>query len=140
MRVEKEGNPTIIGVDIWKPYIRKIKRFKVYDSLVIADVRFLPFRRRVFNIVLACEILEHLPKDDAEKVLREVEMVAKGMIIVSTPLGFMEQDVTHGNPYQKHISAWQPEDLEKNGYDVQILEGNLPSSFKEIIAYKNVGK
>jgi len=156
IRMEKKGHPTIIGVDIWKPYIKKIKKVRVYESLVIADVRFLPFRRKVFDSILACEILEHLPKEDGWKLLRELEEISKGIIIVSTPLGFLEQDTIHSNPHQKHVSAWRIEDLIKMGYNVQILDSrplpktlmlvdkvrrfifNLPNPFKEIIAWKDV--
>ena len=52
---------------------------------VVADVRSLPFSERAFDTVMACEILEHLPFEDFERALRELERVAKSAVIISLP-------------------------------------------------------
>jgi len=58
---------------------------------IIADVRCLPFNSDSFNSVLAFEVLEHLPFNDAILSLKEIKRVAKNYIILSLPhasLGF----------------------------------------------------
>ncbi len=51
----------------------------------VADVRKLPFENELFDVVLACEILEHLPWKDVGKALNEIFRVTKKFVIVSLP-------------------------------------------------------
>jgi ubiquinone/menaquinone biosynthesis C-methylase UbiE len=120
----KEGNPTFTGIDIWKPYLRKVKKVGLYQYLIKADLQTgLPFQSKTFSYVLCCEVLEHLPsKALGAKLLKEAERVAKNKVIVSVPLGIYPQDEIHGNPYEKHKSIWWPEDLKKHGYNITINE------------------
>ena len=51
----------------------------------VADVRQLPFADNSFDIVLAFEVLEHLPWDDFEKALSELRRVSRKNVILSIP-------------------------------------------------------
>jgi ubiquinone/menaquinone biosynthesis C-methylase UbiE len=51
----------------------------------VADVGNLPFDDSSFDIVLAFEVLEHLPFFDFEKILKELERVSKKHIVISLP-------------------------------------------------------
>lgn len=155
IRTRAEGVPRITSLDIWTPYIERIYPLNIYNSLVCADARKLPFRDNSFCVILACEVLEHLPQSEGIDFLEELERVAREMLIVTTPLGFMHQGDINGNKHERHISAWQKEDLEKKGYSVKIIDSfplpktlkladkirrwifRLPSSPKEIIAIKS---
>lgn len=48
-----------------------------------ASVYELPFERDAFDLVLCCEVLEHLEEPD--RALREIDRVARRAVIVSTP-------------------------------------------------------
>ena len=52
---------------------------------VVASVLNLPFRDNEFDLVLAAEVLEHLPFEDFRKALLELERVTKKDIIISLP-------------------------------------------------------
>lgn len=52
---------------------------------VVADIRELPFQNNSFELVMACEILEHLPWDDFDKTLGELARVAKKYVLISLP-------------------------------------------------------
>jgi len=52
---------------------------------VIADVRKLPFKKSEFDLVLACEILEHIPYTDVRKALEEINKVTSKYAIISVP-------------------------------------------------------
>lgn len=54
---------------------------------VNADVRRLPFRSNVFEQVVFTDVIEHLPKRDAKKALREIHrvLIRSGVLILTTP-------------------------------------------------------
>lgn len=54
---------------------------------VVADVKSLPFRSNVFQQVLFTDTIEHLPKSDESKALREIHRVLcnRGELILTTP-------------------------------------------------------
>jgi ubiquinone/menaquinone biosynthesis C-methylase UbiE len=139
MRVEKEGRPIIVGLDLWKPYIMKIKELRLYDDVILGDANHLPFISNSFDIVLASEIIEHIPKKFGERFLFEVERVSKKMVIIVTPCGFMPQKDIHGNPYEKHLSEWNCNDFKKYGYVVKIVGSLQLPSILDIIIYSKPG-
>jgi len=121
IRVKKRGIPIIIGLDIYLPYLQKLKKIKLYNGLVWADARYLPFRSdKPFNITLASEILEHLKKDEGMMVLNRL-MHLSNKIIISTPYGFLRTFGVDNNKYQLHKSSWAPQDFHLKGLDTQIV-------------------
>ena len=52
---------------------------------VLGDVTSLPFPERGFDLVLCCEVLEHLPLDAFERTLRELERVASRYVLITVP-------------------------------------------------------
>lgn len=155
LRTRFNGKPNVIAAEIWLPYIERVNAVRIYDEIVRTDVRKLPFKEGSFEIVIASEILEHIPKQEGKSFLYELERVTRGLLIITTPLGFMFQDAINNNQYEKHMSAWQPEDFEKRGYSVKVVDSfplprtlrlvdkirrwifRLPQPLKEIIAFKN---
>jgi len=93
----------------------------IYEGLIQAKVPILPFKEKSVDVSLACEILEHLPKHDGYLLLNELERVSRSLIIVSSPMGWPQQEI-YGNPYEKHISEWKPEEFENLGYKVKIVD------------------
>ena len=157
IRVLKEGSPFILGLDIWKPYVRKTSKLGIYDGTIVADARFLPFRSNAFDIIVACEILEHLNGKDGLRLIQEMERVCRIKAVVSTPLGFRRQKEIDGNPHQKHLLGWQTNDLDRLGYETRVVYSTrLPRTLmivdrirraifnlhepKEIVAWKTVAR
>lgn len=52
---------------------------------IVADVRKLPLKDSQYDLVMACEVLEHLPFEDFEKALEELKRVSKRYILISLP-------------------------------------------------------
>ena len=94
LRSERKGyNAALIGLDLFEPNLQFCRTFHVYNNLVKADMRYLPFRDGSFDIVLAIEVIEHLEKIDGIKFLTELDRVCKKKLIISTPNGFLKQGV-----------------------------------------------
>ena len=74
-RTEKgkgDSEPKIlIGVDIFFPFLKKVKYHRIYDDVVLCHASYLPFREDSFDVVLASEILEHIEKGEGQLLLRE---------------------------------------------------------------------
>jgi uncharacterized UPF0146 family protein len=58
---------------------------KNLDPDEVADIRDLPFQNNKFDVVLACEILEHIPFEDVAKALSELKRITKKKVIISIP-------------------------------------------------------
>lgn len=58
---------------------------KGLDPDVVADIRKLPFRDDSFDLILACEILEHIPYSEVPSALNELARVSKKLVIISIP-------------------------------------------------------
>jgi SAM-dependent methyltransferase len=56
-------------------------------SRVQADVRDLPFSDGAFHVVLALDLLEHVPPADRKRALDELARVASSRLIVGCPCG-----------------------------------------------------
>jgi ubiquinone/menaquinone biosynthesis C-methylase UbiE len=80
------GNKTVS--DYLKRHEFNIKTCDIDKKLnpdVIGDIRKLPFKKNAFDLILASEILEHIPYDDVEKALKELHRVTKKYVIISVP-------------------------------------------------------
>jgi ubiquinone/menaquinone biosynthesis C-methylase UbiE len=71
-----------VGLDFSKSMIREakifLKRRELSANFLIADVRFLPFKEKIFDYVLYTRTLHHLPTTKLRiKSLEEVSRVAK---------------------------------------------------------------
>lgn len=107
-----------VGVDLFKPYIEIGKKSKIHNYYVIKDVRKMKFENKSFDVVIALQILEHLKKEEAWKVLRKIEKIAKKQVIITTPIGKMYHPAVDNNKLQLHLSGFYPIEFEKRGYKI----------------------
>ncbi|MBA7663199.1 hypothetical protein ES703_71238 [subsurface metagenome] len=139
IRTKKKGNPIVIGIDIWTPYVEKVNQMNIYDELIICDVRNPPLRSRSIDIVIACEILEHISLDETDRLLNELESLHRNIIILTTPLGFYEQGIVEDNPYEQHISGWSEKELKERNYKTKIVYRNkLPIDLQFLLNLRRI--
>lgn len=109
----------LIGIDIDLNYLLASKKHNIYDCLVLASASSLPFRERVFDYVLAIEVIEHLPKADGEKMFAELERVCRSKVLITTPNGYLEQDPYVAPESEIHKSGWSVQEFRRKGYKVR---------------------
>ncbi|MCI4318998.1 MAG: class I SAM-dependent methyltransferase [Thermoplasmata archaeon] len=115
-----------VGLDVFRPYLEaRATESMRWRRPVQGSGLHLPFRDRSFDAVLALDVIEHLPKEDGYRLLREMERVARRKVIVFTPNGFLPQ-AGDDNPHQEHLSGWTVSDLERQGYRVGGVRGWRP--------------
>ena len=114
-RTDVNQDAYVIGADVFLPNLLFCKDYGAYDDLVLTDARNLPFRSDSFNMILACEIIEHLSKEDGDLLLEDLERIANGRIIISTPNIDFAQDALYGNIHEIHKTRWRVQDFRKRG-------------------------
>ena len=116
-----------VGVEIHRPFIERIEASVPYavvnaDALTI-DRLFLP---KSFDLVLVLDVVEHLEKADAWRLIEMAEAIARVAVIIETPRGFVPQNIDiwngGGDTYQTHRSGWEPEEFTARGYEVRMRD------------------
>jgi len=112
--------PKTDAVDIWQPYVDMHNRASNYNRCHQSDILALDIPTEYYDAVVICDVLEHLEKDEVfrSNLLEKIEKVAIKKVILFTPNGFIENDEVDGDPFQAHLSAWEPEDYTGRGYKV----------------------
>jgi SAM-dependent methyltransferase len=114
-----------VGVDIYRPYLEKIES-RVPYAVINADALGLStlFLPKSFDLVLLLDIVEHLEKTDALRLIEMAEQIARIAVVIETPKGYVPQNIDiwghGGDTYQTHRSAWEPEDFAARGYQVLV--------------------
>ncbi|MCX6776433.1 MAG: class I SAM-dependent methyltransferase [Candidatus Micrarchaeota archaeon] len=111
------------GVDIYKPYLEESRRRGIHDEYFLMDIRKLKFTPKSYDAVLALDLIEHFTKKEGEKLLKEMERIARKRVIVYTPNGFLKQADLDGNKFQIHKSGWTVSEMKKRGYRVIGVNG-----------------
>lgn len=94
---------TWIGVEIWAKYIEEFKLKERYNQIINADVRTVNWQDLNPDVVIAGDVLEHMTKQDAMKLVDRILSVAK-TLIVSIPIRYMPQDEhAYENPHEAHV-------------------------------------
>lgn len=127
----------LVGLEVWKPYLDRLRGVKIYDVLIQCELPCIPFKSNSFDVVLASEILEHMNYEDGLTLLNEMERVANGTIIISTPIDLPQNKTIDGNPFNKHKSEWNVKTLEKMGYKVEKVKG-LPKTLQIVDKFRRV--
>ena len=88
------------GIDIFKKTLELSKRRKLHDRYTLGDIRKLTsiYKKRSFDAVVSIDVIEHFDKEDAKKIIKAMEGIARKKVILLTPNGFYEQDAFDGNP------------------------------------------
>jgi SAM-dependent methyltransferase len=122
-----------VGIEHFPPYIKFCSEHGLYDKLLNLDlslVNSLPFSDREFDVATCIEVLEHLPKQSGIKILKEIERVAR-KVVITTPRSphaerwnlenykfTLNPELFDNNPNMIHQSKWTLKEFKKQGYKV----------------------
>jgi len=115
----------IVGVDLSVRNIKVAKMTRAYDDLIIADARQLPFRNHTIDYVMACEVIEHLNRNDGIKMIFELERIARIKILLTTPYARWWYTYVKG-----HITRHSPKEFRRLGFKVRGVGSKLDSKNK----------
>jgi hypothetical protein len=148
-----------LGLDAHRPYLlNRVGGDGIPINAAAQQLEEL-FVPDAVDLVMLIDVLEHFEADQARAVLRQAESVAARLVMLFTPRGEFPQERFDafglgGEEYQRHRSAWEPEDLVGLSYRVIVLRdyhGPANESFVEafgpaappvdaLLAYKTLGQ
>ena len=93
------------AVEAWEPYVDEFGLRDLYDEVIVTDARRLNWPIFQVDLVIAGDVLEHMPRDDAKALLKRIRQGAANLI-VSIPVLHLPQGAVNGNPYEQHVDHW----------------------------------
>jgi hypothetical protein len=88
-----------------------------------ADARKLPIRPKAVEAVVALDFIEHLSREEGMTFLADAERIARKLVVVVTPNGFLPQTDAGDDPFDTHRSGWRVDDFRKLGFRVVGVRG-----------------
>lgn len=124
----------IVGIDIYKPDLDKAKaKAFACDKVTFYETEILKWleahKKEKFDLICLFDIVEHFTKENGLKLLKYIEQMCTGRIIMFMPIGDHTLEANDGrveeggNIWQKHLSEWRPEEWKDLGYDLELLKG-----------------
>ncbi len=133
------------GIDAYAFDAKRAASTGAYSQIKIGDIRKVnSYFRKKYDVVFCSQVLEHLEKKDALKLITAMEKLGK-KIVIATPRNFLKKDKPHedegDNPYQIHKSAWSIADYRVRGYlvrgrGVNFLFGDSGIANKSIFKHR----
>ena len=117
---------SMLGIDIWDVYLNEIK--DKINTIKLSMSELDRFMDGSYDVVICLDVVEHLEKELALKVIDECKRICRKKAIIYTPSEFKDNmDSIHNswnlgeNPYQKHICVLGMDDFESRGYNTEIV-------------------
>ena len=115
---------SILGADIWDVYLNEIK--DNIQTVKISMSELDRFMDKSYDIVICLDVVEHLEKDLALKVIDECKRICRKRAIIYTPSEFKDnvESIPNSwnlgeNPHQKHLCVLNTDDFELRGYNTE---------------------
>ena len=120
---------SVLGVDIWDTYLNEVK--DNIQTVRISMSELDRFMDKSYDLVICLDVIEHLEKDLALKVIDECKRICRRMVIIYTPSEFKDNigAVSNAwdlgeNPYQEHRCLLDMNDFISRGYSTSIVTDN----------------
>jgi SAM-dependent methyltransferase len=121
--IAKGKNWDITGVELFDDSIKSAQTTNVYKKIVKADITKLPaeITNKKYDVVFSSMAVEHIPKVEALALIKQMEAMSIKRTVVTTIVGFydfcpLDAEGKEKNPYQVHVSGWDPEEFRQMGY------------------------
>lgn len=137
-------NVKIVGLEYTDEAIHIAKENNPNVEYIQGDICHMPFKDKIFDIVLCSEVLEHL--EDPYRAMQEINRVSRNFVYITVPhepwfclgnLVALKNVRRFGNPID-HINHWTKQNFKKFIYENEGGEWTVTQSFPWIVAYKKM--
>jgi SAM-dependent methyltransferase len=114
-----------IGIDGYQPSLETARLNGTHTEFILGDIRQLSTlcTPGQYHACIALDVIEHLPKTDGYKLIRDMELIASRRVVFLTPNGFLPQRHRERDDLQEHLSGWTADEMRELGYSAIGLLG-----------------
>ena len=112
-----------VGVEAFEPDLEKSKSLKIHSEYINENIININFEENSFDAVMIMDVIEHLSKEDAIKIIERANKWARKKVIITTPNGFYPAYGDHENILQTHLSGFDCKELQNLGFKVYGING-----------------
>jgi trans-aconitate methyltransferase len=92
------------AVEIHAAYVSEHKLWRLYDSVIIGDIRSCDIP--MADVVILGDVLEHMSLPDAFQTWDRALDHAKKAVFLSIPIVEWPQGEMFGNKHERHVTTW----------------------------------
>jgi len=98
----------IEGVEAWRRYVDLPWISTLYNKVYCEDIVTAMHKLPTYDLIIACDVIEHIEKDKAVEVFNWVVKNSK-LAVINLPLGkiWLGNRVTDDNPYEMHRGVFE---------------------------------
>jgi len=113
----------IDGIEIWERYANGFPWLPtIYDNIIMGDACKVIDDLPDYDLIVVADIIEHLPKEAGEELLRKCMRKSKKVCLLSIPLGdWTGNRIFDNNIYEKHMSVWNLEELRNIASEERVV-------------------
>ena len=113
-------------IEAYKPYITELHQY-IYNNIIVDDVLNVDFNKlQNYDIIFMCDVIEHIEKDKALKLLKILHEKCNKAIFIGTPSIPAFRGKIHKDDFEQHVSYFSSEEWFKIFPDnyVQIFDNS----------------
>ena len=111
-------------LEIWEYNFNRLYG-QYLNEKIFGDVRDIEkLVENKYDVIFWWHGPEHVSKEDFEKIDNTFNKFKNTIIVIGCPYGESLQGVVDGNPFEKHLYHWQPDEFEKLDYVVYTTDFN----------------
>ncbi|HEY1395024.1 methyltransferase domain-containing protein [Roseateles sp.] len=119
-----------IAYEAWEPYVGEYGLEDLYDDVRVGDARvYAHYTAFSADLVIAGDVLEHMPRADAQRLIADFKRAAANLI-VSIPVLHLDQGAVYGNPYETHVDHWTADAMR-----AELGDGVVAEWVGDVLAY-----
>ena len=99
-----------IAIEVWRNNVDKYELWKLYNKVYVDDIRSVNLPDA--DCIILGDVIEHMEKESGLDVLKKC-ISEYNHVVLSIPTGEYPQGEIEGNPYEKHLSTWTFDEIEK---------------------------
>ena len=110
----KQPHQRWTALEVFYPYVAMFNLKSRYEDIIISDIRYVDYKKiGKFDLIILADMLEHMTKNEAKKVLKEA-LRNSTYTLICFPTIHQEQHAGHeGNDFETHIDHWSYDDMKK---------------------------
>lgn len=120
-------NYAVTGIDLFPECVRWRNMNGPPGKYMVMDAMDVHTLRKRFDVIVCHHVIEHLAKDDGERLLGALEGMYDGLLVVAAPAGFVDTSTTHvdGTDLEMRLSGWDIAEFRDRGYYVRQIKNQF---------------